>query len=199
MKELPMKIRITERDALIVVDMQKDFMPGGALPVPDADRIVSTVNAYIDHFVKLDRPIYFTRDWHPSTHLSFKQNGGIWPEHCRQDTEGAEFADGLLLPSDNRFIISKGVSEDFDAYSGFQGTPLESLLLERGISRVFVSGVATDYCVKHTLLGAEHLGFRTVLLEDAVKGVDLQPGDSEKAIDAMMQKGAVLCTFEELV
>ena len=193
-----MKLKVTDRDALIVVDMQKDFMPGGALPVPDGDRIVPVVNGYIELFEERGSPVYFTRDWHPDNHLSFKNNGGIWPAHCRKYTEGAEFADGLHMPSDNRFLISKGVSEDFDAYSGFQGTALASLLEERGIRRVFLCGVATDYCVKHTLIGAENLGFRTVLLEDAVRGVDVKSGDSERAIEAMLNRGAVLCRRGEL-
>ncbi|WP_201353045.1 nicotinamidase [Hydrogenimonas urashimensis] len=194
-----MRIRITETDALIVVDMQKDFMPGGALPVPGADTIVPVVNKYVERFAQTGNPVYLTRDWHPDNHISFSSNGGVWPKHCRQHTEGAAFAKGLAIPSDNRFIVSKGVSEDFDAYSGFQGTILESLLRERGVKRVFVCGVATDYCVKHTVLGAENLGFRTVLLEDALRGVDVKPGDSARAVDAMLERGSVLCTFEDLV
>ena len=125
-----MKIAITENDALAVVDMQRDFMPGGALAVPGADRIVDRVNDYIRIFEKRGRPVYFTRDWHPEEHISFMANGGIWPVHCLQGSPGADFCDGLYMPSDNRFIISKGVSEDFDAYSAFQGTALRKLLAE---------------------------------------------------------------------
>ncbi len=193
-----MKLEITKRDALVVVDMQKDFMPGGTLPVPGADAIVPTINQTIERFEKLSLPVFFTRDWHPKTHISFKENGGVWPAHCVQHTKGAQFCDGLHIPADNKFIISKGVSEDFDAYSGFQGTLLENLLHERGVTRLFICGIATDYCVKHTLLGAENLGFRTLLIEDAVKGVDLHLGDSDAAMHEMMQKGAILGTFEEI-
>lgn len=186
-----MKVRVGERDALIVVDMQNDFMPGGALPVPGGDRIVPRLNEYIEVFEKLNLPVFFTRDWHPENHVSFKEHGGVWPPHCVQNTEGAMFHKDLRMPPDNKFIISKGTSPDFDAYSGFQGTVLQSLLRERGIARVFVGGVATDYCVKNTVLGALNLGFSVLLLLDGIKGVDVRPGDSEKAVELMLTKGAV--------
>ncbi len=193
-----MKIAVTKKDALVVVDMQRDFMPNGALAVAGADDIIGRVNDYTKLFEKCGCGIFFTRDWHPKSHISFKQNGGVWPMHCVQGSGGAEFCEGLYIPSDNRFIISKGVSEDFDAYSGFQGTMLKELLLERGVKRLFVCGVATDYCVKETLLGAENLGFRTVLLTDAVKGVDINEGDSESARKRMMEAGAVAAVIEDL-
>ncbi len=193
-----MRIKTGEQDALVVVDMQKDFMPGGALPVPEGDTIIPTINRYIEIFEGRATPVFFTRDWHPQNHISFKGHGGIWPPHCVQNTEGAQFHPDLKIPSDNKFVISKGTSPDFDAYSGFQGTALESLLRERGVRRVFVCGVATDYCVKNTALGALNLGFGTFLLLDAVKGVDLQPGDSQKAIDHLLSKGAVGITVDDL-
>ncbi len=193
-----MKVKLGLKDALIVVDMQKDFMPGGALPVPEGDKIVPVLNKYIDLFSGKGLPVYFTRDWHPEDHISFKGFGGIWPPHCVRDTEGAKFHEDLKIPADNKFIISKGTSRDFDAYSGFQGTILESLLRERGIKRVFVGGVATDYCVKNTVLGALNLGFQTFLLTDGIKGVDVNPGDSEKAIDLMLSEGAVALSFEDI-
>ncbi|WP_457600982.1 nicotinamidase [Hydrogenivirga sp.] len=186
-----MRVRITERDALIVVDMQNDFMPGGALPVPEGDRIVPKLNEYIELFEERALPVFFTRDWHPENHISFKGHGGIWPPHCVQNTEGAMFHKDLKMPLDNKFIISKGTSPDFDAYSGFQGTLLDSLLKERGIRRVFVGGVATDYCVKNTVLGALNLGYEAFLLLDGIKGVDVKPGDSERAVEEMLRRGAV--------
>ncbi|MCS7308239.1 MAG: nicotinamidase [Aquificaceae bacterium] len=186
-----MKIRLSRIDALIVVDMQRDFMPGGALPVPDGDSIVGRLNEYIQLFFKKGLPVFFTRDWHPPDHISFKEQGGLWPTHCVQNTEGAKFHPDLFIPQDNRFIISKGTSKEFDAYSGFQGTLLDSLLKERGIKRVFVGGVATDYCVRNTVLGAINLGYQAFLLLDAVKGVDVEPGDSEKAVEEMLLAGAV--------
>lgn len=190
-----MKVKLTQRDALIVVDMQRDFMPGGALPVPDGDSIVPRLNEYIKLFSDKGLPVFFTRDWHPQNHISFKEQGGVWPPHCVQGTEGAKFHQDLFIPSDNRFIISKGTSPDFDAYSGFQGTILDSLLKERGIKRVFVGGVATDYCVKNTVLGAINLGYQAFLLLDAIKGVDVKPGDSQGAVEEMLLNGAVGMDF----
>ena len=186
-----MRVRVTEKDALIVVDMQNDFMPGGALPVPEGDSIVPRLNEYIELFEGRALPVFFTRDWHPENHISFKGHGGIWPPHCVQNTEGAMFHKDLRMPLDNKFIISKGTSPDFDAYSGFQGTVLDSLLRERGVTRVFVGGVATDYCVKNTVLGALNLGYSAILLLDGIKGVDVKPGDSERAIELMLDRGAV--------
>ncbi|MCS7278055.1 MAG: nicotinamidase [Aquificaceae bacterium] len=193
-----MKLKLTKRDALIVVDMQRDFMPQGVLPVPDGDKIVPRLNEYIKLFFEKGLPIFFTRDWHPKDHISFKEQGGLWPPHCVQDTEGAEFHPELFIPQDNRFIISKGTSKDFDAYSGFQGTILDSLLRERGIKRLFVGGVATDYCVKNTVLGGINLGYQVFLLMDGIKGVDVKPGDSEKAIEEMLENGAVSISIQDI-
>ncbi|NPA32048.1 MAG: nicotinamidase [Aquificae bacterium] len=193
-----MRIKLTDRDALIVVDMQNDFMPGGALPVPDADKIIPRLNEYIKLFESKGLPVFFTRDWHPPDHISFKGHGGIWPPHCVQDTPGAQFHPELYIPPDNKFIISKGTSRDFDAYSGFQGTILDDLLKERGVRRIFVGGVATDYCVKNTVLGGLSLGYEAFVLGDAIKGVDLKPGDVERAIDQMLTKGAVLTEISEI-
>jgi len=194
-----MRVKITDRDALIVVDMQKDFMPGGALPVPEGDKIIPRLNEYIKLFESKGLPVFFTRDWHPENHISFKGHGGIWPPHCVRNTEGAEFHEDLYIPKDNKFIISKGISQDFDAYSGFQGTVLESLLRERGIRRIFVGGVATDYCVKNTAIGGLNLDFEVLVLEDAIKGVDVNPGDVEKAIEEMLDRGAVFITIDNVV
>ncbi|WP_448584436.1 nicotinamidase [Thermocrinis sp.] len=193
-----MKLKLTKFDALIVVDVQRDFMPGGALPVPDGDKVVKPLNAYIQLFSERGLPIFFTRDWHPKDHISFKDHGGIWPPHCVQDTEGAQFHPDLIIPSDNKFIISKGTSRDFDAYSGFQGTVLDSLLKERGIKRIFVGGVATDYCVKNTVIGGLNLGYFVFLLVDAIRGVDVNPGDSERAIEEMLDAGAICLTYQEI-
>jgi len=173
-------------------------MPDGVLPVPDADKIVPVLNKYIKLFESKNNPVFFTRDWHPNNHISFKGYGGIWPPHCVQGTKGAQFHPDLYIPADNKFIVSKGTSQDFDAYSGFQGTILNDLLKERGIKRLFVGGVATDYCVKNTVIGGLNLGYHVFLLEDAIKGVNIQPDDSKKAIDTMLSKGAVLTNIEEL-
>jgi len=193
-----MRLKLTNKDALIVVDMQNDFMPWGALPVPDADKIVPQLNAYIEAFSSRSLPVYFTRDWHPPDHISFKGHGGIWPPHCVQETEGAQFHKDLVIPKDNEFIISKGTSRDFDAYSGFQGTLLDSLLRERGIRRLFVGGVATDYCVKNTVIGGLNLGYEVFVLIDATKGVDVNAGDTDRALQEMMSSGAVVVDFGDL-
>ena len=193
-----MKVKINDFDALIVVDMQNDFMPDGVLPVKDADKIIPRINEYVKLFEKKSNPVFYTRDWHPENHISFKGYGGIWPPHCVQETQGAMFHKDLYFPLDNKFIISKGTSKDFDAYSGFQGTILDELLKERGIKRVFICGVATDYCVKNTALGALNLGYQTFILQDAIKGVDVNKGDSEKALELLLSKGAVLTNINEL-
>lgn len=194
-----MKLRITDLDALIIVDMQNDFMPGGALPVPDGDKIIPTLNKYIQIFADRGNPIFFTRDWHPEDHISFKGHGGIWPVHCVQETEGAQFHPDLLIPPDNKFIISKGTSRDFDAYSGFQGTVLKNLLEERGIKRLFIGGVATDYCVFNTALGGINLGYQVFVLQDGIKGVDVNKGDSERALNKLLEKGASLINLQDVV
>ena len=187
-------VKLTSRDALLVVDMQKDFMPGGALPVPEADEIVPTVNRYIDLFEKRGLPLFFSRDWHPENHISFKENGGIWPVHCVQWSEGAAFHESLRVPP-GAFIINKGDRPELEAYSAFQGTILRSLLEERGIRRLFICGVATEYCVKHSVFGSLNLGFTTFLLKDAVKAVELKKGDGKRAIEEMKEKGAIILQF----
>ncbi len=191
-------LKITPLDALIIVDMQNDFMPNGVLPVKDGDKIIPRLNDYIKIFFSNGNPVFFTRDWHPENHISFKGYGGIWPPHCVKGTEGANFHKDLFIPPDNKFIISKGTSEDFDAYSGFQGTVLNDLLKERGIKRVFVGGVATDYCVKNTVLGALNLDYQVFVLEDGIKGVNLNEGDVEKAVDEMLSKGATFIKISDI-
>ncbi len=193
-----MKVAITEKDALIVVDVQVDFLPGGALAVPGGEKVISPLNAYSKLFSESGAPVYFTRDWHPRNHLSFKENGGLWPAHCVADMPGALFPQNLALPADNKFIIAKGVKREFDAYSGFQDTPLLALLQERGIRRVFIGGLATEYCVKSTVEGALNLGFATFLLVDAIQGIELNPGDMEQAIKQMLFGGAVAITLTDI-
>ena len=155
-------------EALIVVDMQRDFMPGGALPVPEGDEIIPRCNEYIKEFRKRGALIVATRDWHPPNHISFRERGGPWPKHCVRDTPGAEFV--VELPAD-AVIISKATEPDKEAYSGFEGTNLAEILRKNGVRRVYVCGVATEYCVKATALDAVKHGFETYLLRDAVKGI----------------------------
>ena len=185
-----------EKAALIIVDVQNDFCPGGALAVAKGDEVVPVINRYIEKFVAARLPIIATRDWHPLKTAHFKNYGGVWPEHCVQDTAGAVFHSDLQLGSDV-VVVSKGAAADDDSYSGFDGkddagTPLAELLREWGVQRIFVGGLATDYCVKHTVIDGLKAGFAVVLLGDAIRGVNLTPDDSEKALGEMRAAGAVL-------
>ena len=184
------------KDALILVDVQNDFCPGGALPVKDGDQVVPVLNRYIDQFRRARLPILATRDWHPEKTTHFKSGGGPWPSHCIQGSKGAQFHPDLKLPADV-LIVSAGMGADEDGYSGFlgiddRGVKLVDLLRERGIERIFVGGLATDYCVKHTVLDGLKEGFKVVLLTDSTRGVNLKPGDSDRAIAEMLQAGAKL-------
>jgi nicotinamidase/pyrazinamidase len=182
------------KDALILVDVQNDFCPGGALAVKDGDQVVPVLNRYIDQFRKAGLPIFATRDWHPEKTTHFKSGGGPWPPHCIQGSKGAQFHPDLKLPAD-ALIVSAGMGADEDGYSGFlgiddRGIKLVDLLRQRGIERIFVGGLATDYCVKHTVLDGLKEGFKVVLLTDSTRGVNLKSGDSERAIAEMLQAGA---------
>jgi nicotinamidase-related amidase len=190
-------MKVSSKTALIVVDVQNDFCPGGALPVSAGDSVVPVLNRYIDLFWRSNAPIFATRDWHPENHLSFKERGGPWPPHCVQGTKGAAFHPHLSLPK-NVTIISKGTDPDREAYSGFQGTDLTDRLKQQKVGRVFVGGLATDYCVKNTVLDSLKAGFETVLLEDASRGVEVQPGDSERAIDEIKKAGASVTTLRQI-
>ncbi len=186
------------KDALIVVDVQNDFCPGGALAVKDGDQVVPALNRHIDKFTKAGLPIFATRDWHPAKTTHFNTSGGPWPPHCIQGSKGAQFHPDLKLPPDT-VIVSAGMGSDEDGYSGFlgiddRGHKLADLLRQRRVERIFVGGLATDYCVKHTVLEGLKEGLRVVLLVDSVRGVNLKPGDSESAIEEMLHAGAVIAT-----
>ncbi len=185
-------------DAMIVVDVQNDFLPGGSLPVPQGDKVLPPLNRAIEKIHGKGLPLFFTRDWHPMNHCSFQSHGGLWPPHCIADTEGAAFAPGLKLPPD-AILISKAGLPDQDAYSGFQGTDLDRLLRERRIKRLFVGGLATDYCVLNTVKDGLKLGYLVFLLFDAVRAVDVRPGDGERALEEMKKRGAVLIETVDLV
>jgi nicotinamidase/pyrazinamidase len=192
------RISLTGRSALLIVDVQNDFLPGGALPVPNGDTVIAPLNNYIGLFAKRGLPVFATRDWHPKQHVSFRERGGPWPPHCVQNTRGAEISSMLNLPPGVR-IVDKAFSPDRDAYSGFQETVLSLELHRLGVKRLFIGGLATDYCVKATVIDSIDLGFETVLLLDAVKGVDVNPGDSEKAVREMILKGAVGITLNDVL
>lgn len=178
-------------DALMAVDVQRDFLPGGSLPVPNADEVVAPLNAYISAFESQHLPIFMTRDWHPADHCSFKSAGGPWPPHCVRDTPGAQWAEGLDVVSDAR-IISKATDATIEAYSGFSGTSLLTLLRQLDVRRLFIGGLATDYCVHDSVLDARSRGFDVVVLADAVRGINAEPGDETRAIREMLANGASL-------
>ncbi|WP_447975244.1 nicotinamidase [Nitrospira sp. Kam-Ns4a] len=186
-----------EKSALLLGDIQVDFCPGGALAVPGGDEIIPVINEYIRLFHARGLPIVATRDWHPPNHCSFKENGGPWPVHCVQGSRGAQFHPKLILPP-GTLIISKATDPKKEAYSSFEGTPLEERLRELGVETLYVSGLATDYCVKHTVLDACRIGLRVVLLEDAIRGIDATPGDCARAIAEMRQAGAIPATARDL-
>ena len=178
-------------DALIIVDLQRDFLPGGALGVARGDAVVGAMNDYLTLFATNHLPVFATRDWHPSNHCSFVAQGGPWPPHCIAGSPGAAFADGLRLPANTK-VVSKAISAGRDAYSGFDGTELQALLQQAQVNRVFVGGLATDYCVLQTVKDACALGFTVLLLRDAIAAVDAQPGDGDRAIEDMQAAGAAL-------
>ena len=190
-------MNIDTKTALILVDVQNDFCPGGALPVPEGDQVIPVLNRYIERFRSVGAPVFATRDWHPPGHVSFKERGGIWPAHCVQDTAGAAFHPGLELPKGAEGI-SKGTEPDKEAYSGFQGTDFADRLRKKGVSTIVVGGLATDYCVKSTVIDAEREGFAVYFLEDASRGVDVHPGDVERAVAEMKKAGAKAIRLEEI-
>src|SRR3972149_3636823 len=191
-----------ERAALILADIQNDFCPGGALHVADGDKVVPIANRYTKLFREAGLPVYITRDWHPSETVHFIGFGGPWPPHCVQGTKGAEFHPDLDVPDDAN-MISKGDNPDEDSYSAFdgkdkQGRRLAESLREKGVRHIFVGGLATDYCVRQTALDGLKSGFEVTVLEDAVKGVDVKPGDSERALAEMKRSGADTAIFEKI-
>jgi nicotinamidase-related amidase len=186
-------LQIDEHDALIVVDPQNDFCPGGSLAVPGGDEIFDAVNAAMPRF----RHVLATQDWHPREHQYFQAHGGPWPFHCLEGTPGAEFhprLDKSLIQE----VVQKGTDPQLDGYSGFAGTDLAERLRRRDVRRVFVAGLATDYCVKATAIEAIEHGFPTYVLTDAIRPVELQPGDGERALQAMESAGVGFTTTSAL-
>jgi nicotinamidase/pyrazinamidase len=181
-------------DALLLVDVQVDFCPGGALAVPGGDAIVPACNRALVAAAWLT---VATRDWHPADHCSFLPQGGIWPVHCVAGTPGAAFHGGLDVGR-IRWIVDKATTRDAEAYSGFQGTDLAPRLRSAGIRRLVVAGLATDYCVRATALDARQADFAVILLEDAVRGVEVHTGDSAAALAAMRAAGVAFVRSGEL-
>lgn len=185
---------------LLVVDVQHDFLPGGALGVKGGDDIVTVVNQYILRFTEAGLAIIFTRDWHPARTKHFNTDGGPWPPHCVQDTAGAAFASRLRVPP-FAIVVSKGMDPNEDSYSAFDARGpnqerLDSLLRERGVSRLYIAGLATDYCVLYSAHDARRLGYEVIVLEDAVRGVD--DNASQAALGAIAREGGKLITLAQL-
>lgn len=199
-----------EKAGLIVVDVQNDFCPGGSLGVTDGDQVIPVLNTWIRRFVDLGLPIAYTLDWHPKDHCSFQELGGTWPAHCVQETNGSSLRSDLELPSTKRnngddapvpwAVFKKGFLASCEAYSGFDGrkdgaedgVTLGQWLKEQGVDRVYVGGLATEYCVKATVQDGLKQGFKVSLITEAVRSVDVNPGDGDKAIGEMLAAGAEL-------
>ena len=177
-----------KKRALIVVDVQNDFCPGGTLAVPQGDEVIAPLNKLITEFLERGEPVFKSRDWHPPQTKHFQAYGGTWPVHCVQETKGAEFHPGLLDDMHIR-VISKGLGDE-DCYSAFDGTDLALQLQRLGVEEVWVGGLATDYCVKNTVLDALKEGFAVKAVAEAMRPVDLQPGAGEQAIAEMRAAGA---------
>jgi nicotinamidase/pyrazinamidase len=189
--------------ALLVIDVQRDFCPGGALEVAEGDQVVAPLNAAAERWAAAGRLVIATRDWHPSRTVHFQAYGGVWPPHCVQGTPGAEFHPALRLPP-GAVVVSSGMREDEDGYSAFDaydddGRPLADLLRDRGVHRLYVGGLATDYCVKASVLDGRRHGFDVTVFEDAVRAVNLQPGDGERALAEMRAAGATVTASASVV
>ena len=192
----------SQHDALVVVDVQNDFCPGGALAVPDGDAVVPVLNRYAERFAAQGAAVFASRDWHPPRTRHFAAYGGVWPPHCVQGTTGAALHPALVLPARTQ-VVSKGMDPDEDAYSCFQaraeqGGDFASLLAAREIQRLFVGGLATDYCVKATALDALRAGLTVVILQDAVRAVDVTPGVGARALAELAAAGAESARLDEV-
>ena len=188
---------ITPGDALIIADIQNDFLPGGALGIAGGDHIIPTLQAYITAFQSHNLPIVLTRDWHPANHCSFQGQGGPWPIHCVAGSPGSLPPPNFPVPP-TAFIVRKAMLRDREAYSAFEGTTLHEHLRAEGIRRVFIGGLATDYCVLSTVKDALALGYKVCLLLDGIQAVNRHSDDGRKAVDEMLRGGAVPVRLENL-
>jgi len=186
---VPSNVTLSREDALILVDVQNDFCAGGKLAIPECDEVVDRLNAWIERARQADAAIVASRDWHPVGHCSFKEQGGEWPEHCVQDTEGARLHPDLAIPDDCQ-IVTKGHLPDRDAYSAFDTTGLAAELGLRGVKRVWIGGLALDVCVEATALAAAKEGFQTNVILDATRPVTEEGG--RRAIQQMREAGVAI-------
>jgi len=189
-----MTYEIQPDDALVIVDVQHDFLPGGALGVAEGERIFAPIAQLAPRFKR----VYATRDWHPANHSSYAAQGGPWPVHCIAGTHGAAFDPRLDLSTVD-VVIDKGTAAETDGYSGFAATTLDGDLRAHGVQRIFVVGLATDYCVKMTALDAVDEGFRVVVLEDAAAAVNVDPGDEALALEDLRAAGVAIAHSSEVL
>ena len=198
-----MTIESGSPSALLVVDVQNDFCPGGALPVPDGDAVVPVLNEYLELFQQLRMPVYLSRDWHPPESRHFRKFGGRWPVHCVQCTHGAEFHPALRVPA-SASVVSKGTLPDEEGYSAFEGrdalgASLKESLVGHHVETLYVGGLATEYCVRASVLDALSSGFGVVLLSDAIRALDQPPGAGARAVEEMRHTGAGVATVAEVI
>lgn len=194
-KNLGLNIGI--KDALIITDIQKDFLPGGSLPVREGELIIPVINDYIRVFTAVNAKVVAVRDWHPQNHISFHSQGGPWPSHCVQGTDGAAFDTRLQLPKDALFVF-KASDANREEYSVLDGTGLIKILESQGIKRLFIGGLATDYCIVNSVLEARKNSYDVFVLTDAVRGIEATPGDVDRAFLKMQLSGAKQVTLEDL-
>ena len=180
--------------ALLIIDFQNDFTAGGALEVPDGDAIAAPVKRLANRFDL----VAATRDWHPPDHASFQEQGGPWPVHCVRGTHGADFHPAMHDVSLDA-VVDVGQGRDDEGYSGFENSDLARILHEHNVREVFVCGLATDYCVRASTIDARRQGFDVTVVEDAVRGVEVNPGDSERALRDMRESGARIATSDEVL
>lgn len=185
-------------DALLLVDVQYDFLPGGAMGIPGSDAILPVLNRCIDLFVGRDLPVLATRDWHPPNHSSFQEQGGPWPVHCVANSEGAAISSELNIPPSTT-IVDKGQAVEAPGYSGFENTGLVQILRSKGVHRLFVGGLALDYCVHATSMDALKEDFAVCLIRDATRPVEAEPGDGERAERELADRGAVIVDSQQIL
>jgi nicotinamidase/pyrazinamidase len=188
--------------ALLIVDVQNDFCPGGALAVPEGDRVVPVLNTYLSKFAQHGAPIFASRDWHPARTKHFQEQGGPWPPHCIAQSAGAEFHAQLQLPAETS-VVTKGTNPEDDGYSAFEaadqaGRGLGDVLRSGDVARLYVGGLATEYCVRASVLDGLKAGLDVVVLLDAVRGIDVNEGDVARALDEMLRAGARTATLETI-
>jgi nicotinamidase/pyrazinamidase len=181
-------------EALLIIDFQNDFTAGGALAVPGGDEIAGPVRLLARHYEN----VIATRDWHPPDHASFETEGGPWPVHCVRGTHGAEFHPAMTGVKVEE-VVDVGRERDDEGYSGFENSNLAELLRDRGVDRVVVVGLATDYCVRATAIDACREGFEVAVATDAIRAVEVEPGDGERALEEMRAAGAELTTSEDVL